>query len=180
MRNSAGLLPLAVAAALEQAERDCDLDFIVAEMPRAIDQSLDGSRRVAEIVRAMKEFSHPDSADKTAANLNRAIESIAKDVGMAAKILQLANSAFIGSRGQVSSLIQAVSLIGTETVRTLVYPSMFFRAATIPRSQPSCLHLGITASPWEPWRSALPHREVAPKRQSKKVSPRDCCTMSAK
>jgi signal transduction histidine kinase len=74
-RNSAGLLPSAVAAALEQAERDCDLDFIVAEVPRAIDQSLDGSRRVAEIVRAMKEFSHPDSADKTATNLNRAIES---------------------------------------------------------------------------------------------------------
>ncbi len=45
---------------------------------------------------------------------------IAKDVGMAAKIMQLANSAFIGSRGRVSSLIQAVSLIGTEAVRTLV------------------------------------------------------------
>lgn len=45
---------------------------------------------------------------------------IAKDVAMAAKILQLANSAFIGSSGAVSSLLQAVSLIGTETVRTLV------------------------------------------------------------
>jgi len=39
---------------------------------------------------------------------------------MAAKILQLANSAFIGARGRVSSLLQAVSLIGTESVRTLV------------------------------------------------------------
>jgi len=45
---------------------------------------------------------------------------IAKDVGMAAKILQLANSAFIGARGRVSNLVQAISLIGTETVRTLV------------------------------------------------------------
>jgi HD-like signal output (HDOD) protein len=45
---------------------------------------------------------------------------ISKDVAMAAKILQLANSAFIGSCGRVSSLLQAVSLIGTETVRTLV------------------------------------------------------------
>jgi putative nucleotidyltransferase with HDIG domain len=45
---------------------------------------------------------------------------IAKDVGMATKILQLSNSAFIGARGRVSSLLQAVSLIGTETVRTLV------------------------------------------------------------
>jgi len=45
---------------------------------------------------------------------------VSKDVGMAAKILQLANSAFIGTRGRVSSLLQAVSLIGTESVRTLV------------------------------------------------------------
>jgi len=45
---------------------------------------------------------------------------ISKDVGMATKVLQLANSAFIGVRGQVSSLLQALSLIGTETVRTLV------------------------------------------------------------
>jgi signal transduction histidine kinase len=75
IRNAAGLLPPGVAAALDQAEQNCDLGFIVAEVPRAIDQSLDGSRRVAKIVRAMKEFSHPDSADKTAAELNRAIES---------------------------------------------------------------------------------------------------------
>ncbi len=45
---------------------------------------------------------------------------ISKDVGMAAKILQLANSAFVGASGRVSSLVQSLSLIGTETVRTLV------------------------------------------------------------
>jgi HD-like signal output (HDOD) protein len=44
---------------------------------------------------------------------------VAKDVAMATKLLQLANSAFIGVHGQVSSLRQAVSLIGVETVRTL-------------------------------------------------------------
>jgi len=44
---------------------------------------------------------------------------IEKDVAMATKVLQLANSAFMGARGQVSSLLQAVSLIGTETIRTL-------------------------------------------------------------
>ena len=46
-------------------------------------------------------------------------EIIAKDVGMAARILQLANSAFIGVHGRVSRLREAVSLIGVETVRTL-------------------------------------------------------------
>ncbi len=74
IRNAAGLSP-AVSAALDEATRKCDLDFIAAEVPRAIDQSLDGARRVAEIVRAMKAFSHPDSADKTTTDLNQAIES---------------------------------------------------------------------------------------------------------
>jgi HD-like signal output (HDOD) protein/CheY-like chemotaxis protein len=45
---------------------------------------------------------------------------ISKDVSMATKILQLANSAFIGASGRVSSLLRALSLIGLETVRTLV------------------------------------------------------------
>ena len=75
IRNAAGTLPESIAAALNEAERNCDLDFIVEEVPRAIDQGLDGAHRVARIVRAMKEFSHPDSAEKTATDLNRAIES---------------------------------------------------------------------------------------------------------
>ena len=53
-------------------------------------------------------------------SLNQIARIISKDVGMAAKILQLANSAFLGTGGRVSSLVQALSLIGTETVRTLV------------------------------------------------------------
>jgi HD-like signal output (HDOD) protein/CheY-like chemotaxis protein len=57
---------------------------------------------------------------------------ISKDVGMAAKLLQLANSAFIGSRGRVSSLIQAISLIGTETVRALVLSVNIFSSCDNP------------------------------------------------
>ncbi len=75
IRKAGETMPAGVAAALQQAEKGCDLEFIAAEVPRAIDQSLDGARRVAKIVRAMKEFSHPDSADKTATDLNKAIES---------------------------------------------------------------------------------------------------------
>jgi len=65
----------AAAARLSQAEEECDLDFIMAEMPRAIQQSLEGARRVAHIVRAMKEFSHPDSAEKSDTDLNQGILS---------------------------------------------------------------------------------------------------------
>jgi len=45
---------------------------------------------------------------------------ISRDVGMAAKILQLANSAFLGARGHVSSLSHALSLIGAEIIRSLM------------------------------------------------------------
>jgi len=52
-------------------------------------------------------------------SLAQIAQIISKDVGMAAKILQLANSAFLGTSGRVSSLPQALPLIGNETVRTL-------------------------------------------------------------
>ena len=53
-------------------------------------------------------------------SLDQIARIISKDVGMAAKMLQLANSAFVGTSGRVHSLQQSLSLIGTETVRNLV------------------------------------------------------------
>ena len=47
-------------------------------------------------------------------------EIISKDVSMAAKILQLANSAFLGARSHVSSLSHALSLIGAEIIRSMM------------------------------------------------------------
>ena len=67
--------PSGLASRIEQAERARDLDFILAEMPRAIDQALDGTRRVAKIVRAMKQFSHPGSDEKQPADINEAIRT---------------------------------------------------------------------------------------------------------
>ena len=68
-------LPENARSALQEAEQAADIEFLTTEMPRAIEQALDGARRVAKIVRAMKEFSHPDTSDKTSADLNRAIET---------------------------------------------------------------------------------------------------------
>jgi two-component system, NtrC family, sensor kinase len=51
-----------------------DFDYLKEEIPRALNQSLEGVDRVAKIVRAMKEFSHP-AREKTATDLNRAIQS---------------------------------------------------------------------------------------------------------
>jgi signal transduction histidine kinase len=52
-----------------------DLDFLRAEIPDALSQSLEGLERVAKIVRSVKEFSHPGSTGRLAVDLNRAIQS---------------------------------------------------------------------------------------------------------
>ena len=75
IQNCEGIISPQMIAKLQKAEQESDLAFISSEVPRAIDQGLDGAKRVASIVRAMKEFSHPDSADKTQIDLNKAIES---------------------------------------------------------------------------------------------------------
>jgi signal transduction histidine kinase len=65
------------AESLEQFEQlyeKCDFDYLLKEIPCAIEQSLEGLQRVSNIVRGMKEFSHP-GADKRAVNINKAIET---------------------------------------------------------------------------------------------------------
>jgi PAS domain S-box-containing protein len=52
-----------------------DIDYLREEVPKSIEQSLEGIGRVARIVRAMKDFSHPDENGKSSADVNRAIES---------------------------------------------------------------------------------------------------------
>lgn len=63
---------------LEETRRtveECDLDFLMEEAPRAVEQTLEGVERIAVIVRAMKEFSHPGPQEMTAVDLRKAIES---------------------------------------------------------------------------------------------------------
>jgi PAS domain S-box-containing protein len=66
------------AAQLEEMERSlnaADFGYLSEEIPKAVDQALEGVQRVAAIVRAMKEFAHPDVADIMPTDLNRGIES---------------------------------------------------------------------------------------------------------
>lgn len=52
-----------------------DVAYLMTEIPTALRQSIDGVTRVATIVRAVKDFSHPGGDEKTPTDLNRAIES---------------------------------------------------------------------------------------------------------
>lgn len=57
---------------LLRARDQAELDYLLREIPTALEQSREGLARVAEIVRAMKEFSHP-SEEMAPADINRLI-----------------------------------------------------------------------------------------------------------
>jgi signal transduction histidine kinase len=52
-----------------------ELDYLKTEIRRAIEESLQGIERVSAIVRAMKEFSHPGSHEKTPSDINKGIQN---------------------------------------------------------------------------------------------------------
>jgi PAS domain S-box-containing protein len=68
-------LPEATRAALERAREELDLPYVLEQVPRAIARTLDGVQRVATIVRAMKEFAHPDQKEMASTDLNRALQA---------------------------------------------------------------------------------------------------------
>jgi NO-binding membrane sensor protein with MHYT domain/nitrogen-specific signal transduction histidine kinase len=72
--QSAGNVHEAASLAAE-AERTADLDYILQNAPQALESSIEGLARIAAIVRSLKEFAHPDQAEKTLADLNKAIRS---------------------------------------------------------------------------------------------------------
>ncbi|MGQ9513413.1 MAG: hypothetical protein ACUVTA_09610 [Thermodesulfitimonas sp.] len=63
------------AAELSAALAAIDWEFLGVEIPKALEQSLEGIGRVRKLVLAMKEFAHPGRRDKAPHNLNRAVES---------------------------------------------------------------------------------------------------------
>lgn len=52
-----------------------DIEYLSEELPIAFKQTTDGVDRVCTIVKAMKEYSHPSSVNKTPTNINDCIES---------------------------------------------------------------------------------------------------------
>jgi len=67
-----------LAGLVEEVEKRmsaADLEYLREEIPKAIEQTLEGVDRVSKIVRSMKEFSHPAMDQKAPVDLNRALES---------------------------------------------------------------------------------------------------------
>jgi PAS domain S-box-containing protein len=72
---AAGPIPPQTLQRFDALAQAADFEYLQTEIPRAIEQSLDGIERVAKIVRAMKDFSHPGSEEKRSIDINQAIET---------------------------------------------------------------------------------------------------------
>ncbi len=62
-------------AAADAAVSKAKVPYLIEQLPRALEQSREGLGRIASIVRAMKEFSHPSGSEKKPVNLREAIET---------------------------------------------------------------------------------------------------------
>jgi len=131
---------IAAAAHLAaNAEKAVDLDYVLENMPLAIASAIEGLKRIATIVRSMKEFAYPDKAKKTAADLNQAIQSTLVIANNEYKYVALIETEFgklppvqcyLGEINQVvlnllvnaahaiADVVKGTSNLGTLTVRT--------------------------------------------------------------
>jgi PAS domain S-box-containing protein len=65
----------ALRAELTRLTKQHDLPFIRTELPRAFERIFEGVGRVSTIVKAMKEFAHPDGEEQSPADLNHALRT---------------------------------------------------------------------------------------------------------
>jgi signal transduction histidine kinase len=68
--------PAEVVAQLQRELSRLDLDYLRQEIPAALDQSLGGLRQIANIVNAMKQFSHPGTATKELADMGEILNTV--------------------------------------------------------------------------------------------------------
>lgn len=59
---------------LKDIAQELDIEYLKEEIPKSIEQSLEGIKRVSKLILVMKEFSHPGKQGKTFSDLNKAIE----------------------------------------------------------------------------------------------------------
>ena len=68
---------LAAAKEVRKIAEEADVEYLLEEIPKALTQSKEGLGRVAKLVGAMKEFSHPSEQEKALADVNHLLETTA-------------------------------------------------------------------------------------------------------
>ncbi|KHE91901.1 MAG: two component histidine kinase [Candidatus Scalindua brodae] len=74
-KSKSGSITPELIAEIDVLAGNADIDYLVEEIPNAINQSLEGLDRVKKIVYAMKNFSHPDNEDKKFVDINESIKN---------------------------------------------------------------------------------------------------------
>jgi two-component system NtrC family sensor kinase len=74
-RREAESLPPPAQKRLAEIEARLDLDFLAEEVPRALEQSVEGLSRIATIVFAINELSHPEHEQPREVDLNKLVRS---------------------------------------------------------------------------------------------------------
>jgi hypothetical protein len=80
MNSAAALLPdgaqrTAYKDEIAEQAKKHDLEYLRAEVPKAFTRTFDGVDRVTNIVKAMKEFAHPDANEQSPVDLPHALET---------------------------------------------------------------------------------------------------------
>lgn len=130
-----GMIYQSIAATHQYLAKPCATEVLVATVMRACAlRDLLGSDSLRRLVTGMEQIpSQPTlyaeikrEAESKTASLRAIGAIIAKDMGMTAKILQLVNSAYFGLSKVVSTVEQAVNLLGLDTVQALVLTVQVF------------------------------------------------------
>lgn len=68
-------LPAEKAESTEALFEETEVDFFLQEIPRALEQSIEGMERISRIVLSVKQFAHPGEEEKTWLDLNAIVQN---------------------------------------------------------------------------------------------------------
>ncbi|WP_243439331.1 response regulator [Fundidesulfovibrio soli] len=104
-------------------ERGCGLrDMVLSQEIRTIIGGIDTLPALPEVYHRLLE-----ELDKDSTGTEALASIIGKDIALSADVLKLVNSSFFSPRMHVSSVAQAVTLLGTETIKGLVLGVQLFK-----------------------------------------------------
>ena len=125
-----------VGPAHQYLSKPCDAETIVTLMDRTLRlQRILADPRLRSMVASLRNLPSPPSLftrlteamDNPLSTSRQIAAIVAEDVAMTAELLKITNSSYFSFTSRVSTVEQAVRLLGLETVRTLVLHAGIFR-----------------------------------------------------
>lgn len=126
-----------VSAAHQYLSKPCDGDTLINTIKRAVDlHDMLKDERLQSVISQIDNLPSPpdvyDALQKECASKTTGIPQVARivarDPALTAKLLQLVNSSFFGVRRAITSIEEAVSMLGIELVKSLLAAVHVFKA----------------------------------------------------